>query len=413
MDIANYTKECTKYIIDKNIQPLLKDCICQLVTDQPEDPVKYIHEYFGNLLQNKNYEQSNLIFDQKSTAKSAISTNNNNSSTSADPVRRISAESETLSDGSSLSNKAGNSNSTNNFPPFNPNVSRRRGAFSAEALSETDAQNYQKVVIPKDYKTTLALDRSLKNNILFKHLDENERSDIFDAMFMKKYSLGEYVMNQGDQGDNFYVIESGIVEVEVNNKPVSQITQGGYFGELALIYGTPRAASIKCKSDQLILWGLDRASYRRILMGNTMKKRKMYDEFLSKVEILSTLDSFERLQVADALEAVKFHQGDVIIRQGEKGDNFYIIVEGVAKVTQNKGQADVDQAIDVGTLTTGNYFGEISLLLDRPRAATVIAQSSLKCVKLDRERFERVLGPLKEILKRNIQKYSSVIQLYS
>merc|ERR1712226_636246 len=66
----------------------------------------------------------------------------------------------------------------------------------------------------------------------------------------------------------------------------------------------------------------------------------------------------------------------------------------------------------VGTLTTGNYFGEIALLLDRPRAATITASSSVKCVKLDRERFERVLGPLKEILKRNIQKYSSIIELF-
>lgn len=405
MDIANYTKECTNYIIEKNIQPLLKECICKLVTDQPDDPVKYIHDHFGELLNNQKLSKSSQSLSPKNIQLVS-------SSNSSDPIRRISAESETLSDGSSLAN-----NQSSNFPPVNINVSRRRGAFSAEALSEQDAQNYQKVVVPKDYKTTLALDRSLKNNILFKHLDETERSDIFDAMFMRRYSYSEYVMNQGDQGDNFYVIESGIVEVEVNNKVVSQITQGGYFGELALIYGTPRAASIKCKSDLLVLWGLDRASYRRILMGNTMKKRKMYDDFLSNVEILSTLDSFERLQVADALEAVTFNQGSVIIKQGEKGDNFYIVVEGVAKVTQNKGSSSTSKNsrndIDVGTLTTGNYFGEISLLLDRPRAATVTAQSTLKCVKLDRERFERVLGPLKEILKRNIQKYSSVIQLYS
>lgn len=55
--------------------------------------------------------------------------------------------------------------------------------------------------------------------------------------------------------------------------------------------------------------------------------------------------------------------------------------------------------------------GEIALLLNRPRAATVVARGPLKCVRLDRPRFERVLGPCSEILKRNIQRYNSFISL--
>lgn len=63
------------------------------------------------------------------------------------------------------------------------------------------------------------------------------------------------------------------------------VGEGGSFGELALIYGTPRAATVKASSD-VKLWGIDRDSYRRILMGSTIRKRKMYEEFLSKVSIL-------------------------------------------------------------------------------------------------------------------------------
>ena len=66
-----------------------------------------------------------------------------------------------------------------------------------------------------------------------------------------------------------------------------QIGEGGSFGELALIYGTPRAATVKAStSTDVKLWGIDRDSYRRILMGSTIRKRKMYEEFLSKVSIL-------------------------------------------------------------------------------------------------------------------------------
>ncbi|XP_029106241.1 cAMP-dependent protein kinase type II-beta regulatory subunit-like [Scleropages formosus] len=96
---------------------------------------------------------------------------------------------------------------------------------------------------------------------------------------------GETVIQQGDEGDNFYVIDQGEVDVYVNGEWVTSIGEGGSFGELALIYGTPRAATVKAKTD-LKLWGIDRDSYRRILMGSTLRKRKMYEEFLSKVSIL-------------------------------------------------------------------------------------------------------------------------------
>ena len=75
-------------------------------------------------------------------------------------------------------------------------------------------------------------------------------------------------------------------QVFVNGEKVVQIGEGGSFGELALIYGTPRAATVKAANVDVKLWGIDRDSYRRILMGSTIRKRKMYEEFLSKVSIL-------------------------------------------------------------------------------------------------------------------------------
>lgn len=82
------------------------------------------------------------------------------------------------------------------------------------------------------------------------------------------------------------MIDSGEVDVFVNNEYVLSIQEGGSFGELALIYGTPRAATVVAKSEDVKLWAIDRQSYRAILMGSTMRKRKLYDEFLSKVQIL-------------------------------------------------------------------------------------------------------------------------------
>ena len=109
------------------------------------------------------------------------------------------------------------------------------------------------------------------------------------------------------------------------------------------------------------------------------------------------------------MEATSFEDGADVVRQGEPGDDFFIIVDGNASVTQFRNEGEQGQ--EVGVLGPSDYFGEIALMLDRPRAATVTAVGPLKCVKLDRARFERVLGPCSDILKRNIRQYNSFVSL--
>ncbi|XP_026316831.1 cAMP-dependent protein kinase type I regulatory subunit isoform X2 [Hyposmocoma kahamanoa] len=338
--------ECESYFQSNNIKLLFKDCIVQLCLNKPDNPVTFLRQYFQKL--------------EREQVKAAA-------------AAQAASEGEADGELSPLPLPGGQ-------PP------RRRGAISAEPVTEEDATSYVKKVVPKDYKTMGALSRAIASNVLFTHLDESERADMFDAMFPVQCLPGETVIRQGDEGDNFYIIDSGEVEVLVNGEPVTTIGEGGSFGELALIYGTPRAATVRARTT-LKLWGLDRDSYRRILMGSTIRKRRMYDEFLSRVSILESLEKWERLTVADALEPVSFNDGETIVRQGEPGNDFYIIVEGTAVVLQQRsGQAE-GAAVEVGRLGPSDYFGEIALLLDRPRAATVRAAGPLKCVKLDRARY--------------------------
>ena len=204
----------------------------------------------------------------------------------------------------------------------------RRGGVSAEAITEEEVGSYQRKIVPKDPETMAALKKAIENNVLFSHLDEAETKDIFDAMFSVAAKEGEDIITQGDKdGENFYVIDQGAVDIFVNGSKVVSLKGGDSFGELALIYGTPRAATARAASDVRI-WGLDRDSYRRILMGSTIRKRKMYEELLSKVSILSSLDDWERMTIADSLVPVTFEDNEVIMRQGEAGEDFFIIVAG-------------------------------------------------------------------------------------
>lgn len=359
-------KEIEAYIRSHDIQQLLKDSIIQLCLHRPENPFGFLRQHFEKL--DRDFVSCKKDSEQMAEEREGSPT------PLAAPTKKRS----------------------------------RRGAVSAEVYTEEDAASYVKKVVPKDYKTMAALSKAIAKNVLFSHLDDNERSDIFDAMFAINRLAGEVIIMQGDEGDNFYVIDHGEVDIYVNNEYVSTIGEGGSFGELALIYGTPRAATVKAKSD-VNLWGIDRDSYRRILMGSTIRKRKMYEEFLSKVPILENLDKWERLTVADALEPVQFEDGQVIVNQGDAGDDFFIILEGSASVLQVR--VENEEPVEVGILGPSDYFGEIALLLDRPRAATVVAKGPLKCVKMDRSRFERVLGPCSDILKRNIAQYNSYVSL--
>lgn len=364
--------EAKNYVQQKDIQNVLRESIINLLITKPENPISYLRDYFTKLEGQLN-EQSN------------ITTSNNTSNEHHQQQQQPQTQQQ----------------QTNKARP-------RRGAVSAETYSEDDAANYVKKVVPKDYKTTSALSKAIEKNVLFCHLDDGEKADIFDAMFPVLHKAGEAIINQGDEGDNFYVIDEGEVDVYVNNNLVTSISESGAFGELALIYGTPRAATVKAKTD-VKLWAIDRDTYRRILMGSTIRKRKMYEEFLSKVSILDSLDKWERLTIADALVPITFPDGHTVVEQGHAGEDFYIIEEGKAIVLQQKNENEPQ--VEVGQLGPGDYFGEIALLFNRPRAATVRASGTLKCVKLDRARFERLLGNLADILKRNMEHYNSLISL--
>ncbi|KRX47729.1 cAMP-dependent protein kinase regulatory subunit, partial [Trichinella murrelli] len=365
-----WARLCEDYLERHNISDLIKRAVVRLCIAQPDDPVAFLSHYFQLL------------------EKGEVSTLNQPSPSESHDEEDLGAV-----------DSAGAADSK---------ARSRRGAVSAEVYSEEDIANYVKKVVPKDEETKKALEKAMCQNVLFAHLDENEKKDIFNAMFPVEANAGEVIIQQGDEGDNFYVIDSGEVEVFVNNKSVTTIKESGSFGELALIYGTPRAATVLAKT-RVKLWALDRDTYRRILMGSTIRKRKQYEEFLSKVKILEDLDKWERLTVADALEPVAFEKGTHIVEQGQPGDNFFIILEGEAEVYQKRSEDSKPEL--VGHLNPSEYFGEIALLLDRPRAATVVAKTPLKCAKLDRARFERVMGPCSEILKRNILNYNSYVNL--
>jgi len=167
------------------------------------------------------------------------------------------------------------------------------------------------------------------------------------------------------------------------------------------MYNAPRAATCMATSS-VRLWALDRVSFKVILMKTTISKRNVYKGFLQQVPILSQLTEYEILTIADALQEQSFTDGEVICKQGDTGNTFYIVKEGTAVCTQSDGKGNQGE---VARLGNGAYFGEIALLTSKPRQATVSVVGDLQCLTVDRKTFKRVMGPLGDILQRNMEQY--------
>lgn len=240
--------------------------------------------------------------------------------------------------------------------------------------------------------------------LIFRSLDTEQMQEVIDAMFEKKVEPGETIIQQGDDGDNFYVIQTGTYDVYVksgdSNKKVHEFSNRGSFGELALMYNQPRSATVVSKTAGT-LWAMSRSSFQRIVLKSAFKKRNMYEELLKSVPMLKSLDSYERMNLADALIPRSFNEGDCIIQESDEADGMYFVEAGTLRVTITKNGREEE----VAKVGKGKYFGEMALVEHKPRSANVYALEKVKLAFLERGSFERLLGPCLDIMKRNIETY--------
>eukprot|EP00298_Acanthocystis_sp_HF-20_P029889 c8856_g1_i1.p1 GENE.c8856_g1_i1~~c8856_g1_i1.p1 ORF type:complete len:394 (+),score=142.07 c8856_g1_i1:157-1338(+) len=284
----------------------------------------------------------------------------------------------------------------------------RRAAVSAESVTPDQLKNQKKKSVSKSDEDREKVRHALQGCVLFHGLDDESLKDLVEAVEEKRFKSGEYIMKQGDDGDYFYIIEEGEAHIYVKRdgqeRKVYESKPGDFFGELALMYNAPRAASI-IAAKETRCWAVDRQTFKLTLMESTINKRSRYEKFLDSVPILQPLYKYEKLTIADALEPRVYKANQIVIEQGSThSEEFYIIEKGQVEFTQKN---DKGEEVPVGQSGDGGYFGEIALLTNKPRAATVRCVSDCALLVLDRKTFVRVMGPIDDILKRNMEQYQS------
>jgi len=272
-----------------------------------------------------------------------------------------------------------------------PDVKNRRVEVSAEVLAKTGAAVYEKKVNDKPADDVKMISGVTETNILFANLGSQERQASVDAFYEVKASAKEVVIEQGDVGHNFYIVKEGELDISVGGVSYGGLKAGQSFGDLALFYNTPRAATVTANTD-VILYALDRESYKAICQHYKGQTAGDTVDFLKKVPILAPLKPREFVRLAGAMEEEKHEVDSTIVRQGEKGDFFYIIKDGSVSVIKD----DAEQA----TLSPGDFFGEKALLTEDTRNATCRAKTTVTLLSIDRANFTQLLGALDELKNR-------------
>ena len=420
-ELENLRKEIKKY------QKLEKDTSTineNEIEEKKEKDIKKIEEKDNYIKNNLEEEKENNLEEEKE--KNSEEEKEKNSEEEKD---KNSEEEEKKSNSSKSNNSEKNSeeNSSGYQSEKEDNVSQQefdnrikeqrnkilkrgqRSSVSAEAFGMFNKKSaFKPRVIPKTDTQKETIKSRCLQSFIFNALEDQDMISVIDAFEEKRYKAGEYVIKEGEKGDIVFLVDTGELDCEKTFKKGDPPTYlktykpGESFGELALLYNAPRAATIKAKTDCL-LWALDRGTFNNIVKEAAVKKRERYENSLKNVHILSTIDAYELGQICDAVKSEKVEKGDYIIKQNEIGDKFYILDEGEAYAAKVFNEGEKEQIVK--EYKSGDYFGELALLRDEPRAASVVAKTKCKLITLDRLAFKRLLGPLENLLKRNSEMY--------
>ena len=299
-------------------------------------------------------------------------------------------------------------------------------------------------VVPKGDGVRDLIWNVCKENLLFSDLDDSCRDRLTDPFAPIECGAGEVVVRQGENGEHFYVVESGHLRVFVKGdeeeeeskapeasskepwdlamyeshdalgKYVLSVGACGGFGELALMYDTPRAATVIACGD-CKLWAIKRSDCKSVLQSIQRAEMKGRVRFLRRVRIGAATGSDEPLglgefltdqelaRLASVLESEVVGEGEIIIRQGEPGNHFYIVEEGRVDVHRNEPSSGRRSSVilkenKLKHIETGGYFGERALINEEPRAASVVAAARSRLLTLSREDFVKHLGALADLV---------------
>jgi CRP-like cAMP-binding protein len=242
---------------------------------------------------------------------------------------------------------------------------------------------------------------------LFSDLPKNAFIEILVRMKMREMAPGDFVIKEGETGNSFFVLAQGKVRIarkspEGGETVLAYLTDGAFFGEMALLQDGARTASVIVEEDSQV-FEISRAVldevvatypsvakvlrnfYTQRLLSTTMATHPLFKSFGAK----------ERRDLMELFKSRSFNKGEVLVQEGKKGEGLYLILTGTLEVSKEKD----GQPIVIAELDAGDMFGEMSLLTNKPTVATVVATSDCFILRLAKKDFDEVIMTYPQVLE--------------
>ncbi|MEK7215098.1 MAG: cyclic nucleotide-binding domain-containing protein, partial [Chloroflexota bacterium] len=204
-----------------------------------------------------------------------------------------------------------------------------------------------------------------------------EREMLAPHFHLSRYQTGENIVSEGEAGNAFYLIGSGTAAVVGRDliggeKGLASFGRGDHFGEMALVTGALRSATVRATGpvEAYFLTGVDFAAVESSFPAFTAELLRRVDllaidGFLKRASPFAHLSAPELRTLAAQLTPVRVPAGEVVFREGDAGDRFYLVVTGSVELSRGGSRLQVMEA--------GDCFGEVALLTAEKRTATVRA----------------------------------------
>ncbi len=202
---------------------------------------------------------------------------------------------------------------------------------------------------------------------------------------------GEVVFERNDYTNSFYMVVAGQALIEADGGGHFALGAGQFFGELGLISGRRRSSTVRAGANCVLIEAPRRAMLK--LVASVESARKAIDETFLKRSVRAYLAPMlpeEELAelVASGVEVRKYGGGETLFAEGDAPDGLYLIRRGSVMVSRTLAGREVV----LSYLSAGNYVGEMALLTESPRSATVRAAVTTEAIVLDASVFKRVLA---------------------
>ncbi|KAF4092096.1 hypothetical protein AMELA_G00016940 [Ameiurus melas] len=249
-----------------------------------------------------------------------------------------------------------------------------------------DDMDFSTTRVKKTASERAQIMKAMQKNDFLSRLDEEQINMMVELLSTLDRCPGDEIIIEGTEGDSLYIVAAGELRVTQAGRNLRTLTSGDVFGELAILYNCKRTATVKAVT-AVKLWCIERQIYRSIMAIKSKKKREQLMGFLKTARTFKSLRDEQLSSIIDSLEEVKFQENEVIVREGAKGDTFYIILKGEVEVTKKVN----GQQKTIRKMKQGDHFGELALIRENLRTATCTALGSVTCFAIDKEAFEETI----------------------